>query len=1160
MRFNKRIIVILAILLAGLIVVPLLAINFRSDFDLDDFVPNEGITEATDTPDAVSDAGGAATTAPGVSEVNYGDGPGFSQDATNAMIMPLGYITGSCDGGFQLVQQIPQWLLAWQDDGCGSLDGSTITYPDFGTLWEIYCSEGGQGDAPPISVTEEPLPTETATATATATQPPNAEADPYSFPDLPVPTDEEPQPTEPEPIVAPTDPGDGSNGISFPDIDEADGVFPYLIYLPYPPDTVGCEGVDWPYPIIPINGLSCETVSEQPSVPEPTSTFTPTATSTYTPTPAIVYDDPYAFPDVPPAVTEEPIATEIPPANPGDEDVEPDNPPSVSCDNNSVDGYYPYIIYLPLPYPYLAYPGSEICVDGYGGEYPNFGIEWVPCAETLVEEVFPTSTPNPTATTTLTPSPTPGSEFDDPYAFPDVIPPTEETEPPQPDVPEVTEAPVSIPDTSPPDQALCPQAVNIDPGEFEGMYPMLLMLPGNYAFISDETDVCQGFVWPYPVLPYEEGEWIECPDAGPVLPSPTPTSTFTPTPTLTPTPGVVYDDPYAFPDVPPVVAATSTPLPVEPPVQSTPEMSLEPPVTENCYVSEEMPCVIREGNYYFYIVYLPFPIPNPCFENQGGTAYNPPTTEPGSGSDEAPISAPTSAPEIVQTEDPVDQTPTPEPVIDIYGSAEADESILDEPIGGNGDGETGEAGDSGITLTGSETLSGKAMLTWSIQNINYNQIDLQRLENQTWQSIYTASSDAFSYEDGSVSCGRMYEYRLILMANGSQVGKSNSVLLSLSNCEESGWHLALASDGITFNDVIALSDDDAWAVGTMNNGGTSAPIMLHYDGFKWRLEDVENPNQLFAIDLMGNEWGWAAGNGFIEHAVQSWTNGKSADPMMFGLDLLSSDDGWSVGEAGLIYHWDGSTWKEHSDMGIVLYDVSVLSETFGFAVGEGGRIVRWDGTNWENSASPVSISLYGVDLVSDSEAWAVGEGGVILHWDGASWTMQTSPANGVLNDIFMTGGFEGWIVGEDGLILHWNGEKWEVDLSRTTADLNAISMSSMNKGWAVGSGGTILRYNIGKPDAVLLVDPQDTATIPPEFIWYPNGTAVEYEWALIDEDGNVSEIHTVTPSEAGCMNSYNLCRYVPKITFGKERYSWKVRAWNEFGYGKWSQPLSFIIQ
>jgi hypothetical protein len=160
----------------------------------------------------------------------------------------------------------------------------------------------------------------------------------------------------------------------------------------------------------------------------------------------------------------------------------------------------------------------------------------------------------------------------------------------------------------------------------------------------------------------------------------------------------------------------------------------------------------------------------------------------------------------------------------------------------------------------------------------------------------------------------------------------------------------------------------------------------------------------------------------------------------------------------------------------------------------------------------------------------------------------------------MTSSFDGWIVGDNGLILQWNGEQWRLIMSRTSANLNAVSMSSLNKGWAVGEDGTILRYNTGKPDAVLLVDPQDDTTIPPEFIWYPNGTAVEYEWALIDGEGNVVEIHTITPSDAGCLNNYNLCRFIPNISFGKETYSWKVRSWNEFGYGKWSLPLIFTVK
>jgi photosystem II stability/assembly factor-like uncharacterized protein len=434
------------------------------------------------------------------------------------------------------------------------------------------------------------------------------------------------------------------------------------------------------------------------------------------------------------------------------------------------------------------------------------------------------------------------------------------------------------------------------------------------------------------------------------------------------------------------------------------------------------------------------------------------------------------------------------------------------------------------------------------------------LDNQSWESIYSASSDVFSYEDLDVLCGRMYEYRLQAISSGTLQGTSNTVFLQLSNCEESGWHLALATDGITFNDVIALSDDEAWAVGTLQNGGANGPIMLHYDGFNWRLEDVSEVENLHAVDLLSNQWGWAAGDAFVEHVSQAWSNDSFDAPMVFGVDILTEDVGWAVGEQGAILHWDGSSWQEHTDMGDVLYDVSVLSESFGLAVGENGLIVRWDGVYWDDVDTPVSTPLHSVDIISSNDAWAVGDAGTILHWDGSAWTQQTSPINGALNDVFMTSSFDGWIVGDNGLILQWNGEQWRLIMSRTSANLNAVSMSSLNKGWAVGEDGTILRYNTGKPDAVLLVDPQDDTTIPPEFIWYPNGTAVEYEWALIDGEGNVVEIHTITPSDAGCLNNYNLCRFIPNISFGKETYSWKVRSWNEFGYGKWSLPLIFTVK
>src|SRR5262249_34039288 len=156
----------------------------------------------------------------------------------------------------------------------------------------------------------------------------------------------------------------------------------------------------------------------------------------------------------------------------------------------------------------------------------------------------------------------------------------------------------------------------------------------------------------------------------------------------------------------------------------------------------------------------------------------------------------------------------------------------------------------------------------------------------------------------------------------------------------------------------AHTPTDIWAVGgvahpaTDNwafNGFNSQPLMEHWTGTAWSI--VPSP----LLPGTGMLWAVAA---------------------------RARDDGWAVGttenpaatapRAGLIEHWNGSTWTQ--------------VDTLTTAPTGGGR-----------------ISLWGVVALASDDAWAVGGRGMGLGRGGV-FGHQSSI----------------------GLIEHWNGSRWSV--------------------------------------------------------------------------------------------------------------------------------------
>lgn len=247
-------------------------------------------------------------------------------------------------------------------------------------------------------------------------------------------------------------------------------------------------------------------------------------------------------------------------------------------------------------------------------------------------------------------------------------------------------------------------------------------------------------------------------------------------------------------------------------------------------------------------------------------------------------------------------------------------------------------------------------------------------------------------------------------------------------------------------DVIAISADDAIAVGTYNPpAGASLAQSMRWDGSEWELM----PSPVFtggsgfqSIGKAGDDV-WACGNKHSELpppaasvypmaarlSGDEWevvfvpplaeTGGRSYNYIR-AIEGASEDDAWAggvaqeqgtgFGPAAMMVRWDGSQWSQYDLTQIVgseqfssIESIEVLSADNAWAAGfdyDLSRqvtiplILHWDGDEWSNIAVPIfehTAELRAITARSPNDVFAAGtqtfgDGyphALILHWDGA---------------------------------------------------------------------------------------------------------------------------------------------------------------------------------
>lgn len=276
---------------------------------------------------------------------------------------------------------------------------------------------------------------------------------------------------------------------------------------------------------------------------------------------------------------------------------------------------------------------------------------------------------------------------------------------------------------------------------------------------------------------------------------------------------------------------------------------------------------------------------------------------------------------------------------------------------------------------------------------------------------------------------------------------------------------------LTTSDLYSIAHDSS--TGDIWVGGDNSSVLKRTSGGTW-----SSPFTAwfkYTGDLFGfssSEVYAAIGSGVLKWDGASWQpmpfTGTEVRPM-YPISRIwgaNNTDMWAVGDYAAAWHWDGTSWTEHSPIGgsSVLPLQKSLRALHGTATnnvicaGDNGRRFKWNGSAWSQIPEPTTTSSGAIWGISATEIYA-GYNGTnstsgLWKWNGTAWRqIYDSPI--IIFGIWGTSGSDLWIggypyTGGGYTLRHWNGTAWTV--YSTGIAVRCLRGNSTNDIWAAGFG------------------------------------------------------------------------------------------------------------
>ena len=113
--------------------------------------------------------------------------------------------------------------------------------------------------------------------------------------------------------------------------------------------------------------------------------------------------------------------------------------------------------------------------------------------------------------------------------------------------------------------------------------------------------------------------------------------------------------------------------------------------------------------------------------------------------------------------------------------------------------------------------------------------------------------------------------------------------------------------------------------------------------------------------------------------------------------------------------------------------------------------------------------------------------------------------------------------------------------------------------WSDGMSFTV--WTSGPPGKATLLSPSGTiSTTTPTYTWNAVASSTWY-YLWVNDCSGVSRIQVwYTAAQAGCSTGTGVCSVTPGTALAPGASQWWIQTWNDYGYGPWSNGMSFIIQ
>jgi photosystem II stability/assembly factor-like uncharacterized protein len=205
-----------------------------------------------------------------------------------------------------------------------------------------------------------------------------------------------------------------------------------------------------------------------------------------------------------------------------------------------------------------------------------------------------------------------------------------------------------------------------------------------------------------------------------------------------------------------------------------------------------------------------------------------------------------------------------------------------------------------------------------------------------------------------------------------------------------------AQTSFNFHGIAFSNPNDGWAVGSMGTEGGGYNYMLHWNGKVW--EDQSETQKawecaLTSVALLDQHEGWATGNcggegGLLHWDGEKWQSIQNPDNYwLYSASILSPGNTWAVGaqlvkdlgDQGIVLHWDGYEWTENIIVPCSLRSILMVAENDGWMISECGEIYHWNGISWQNGSDLVSGPFIDIEVTSEGKIWLLTYDGALLY-------------------------------------------------------------------------------------------------------------------------------------------------------------------------------------